>query len=279
MGFWPDNDGDAMNDMNRKELMLEVLAELLPEIDAERLNASGRPEISPIAWPSLSETLADYTPMPREALFLGVADDRLPVLLNLSDPHPGPVLVVGDQGSGKTSFLQVVARSVEQMHEPQAVQYGVITRFPEEWNGFGNSPHRVDIFPAYKNDAQDFLTSLTNWAHANRGDRQSVLLMIDDLACISGLDFEARQSLRWLLLRGPSRRVWPIVSLNPGKVDEVSPWLDFFHTRLFGRIEDAQDARKLAGVPLKTFGELAAQKEFLLREGETWLKFWLPTLD
>lgn len=265
-----------MTEMNRKELMMEILAELAPEIEAAFPVLDSN---LPVSWPSLSAALDNFIPLPREALFLGVADDRLPVLLNLLDPLPGAVLVVGDQGSGKTSFLQVVARGVEQIHEAQSLQYGVITRHPEEWKGLGHTPHCVDIFPAYKNNAQDFISSLTNWAHANRGDRQSVLLMIDDLACISDLDFEARQNLRWLLLRGPSRRVWPIVTLNPGKVEEVIAWLDLFHTRLFGRLENSRDAQRLAGIHLKAFGELTPGREFLLREGDDWLKFWLPALD
>jgi hypothetical protein len=269
-----------MTEMNRKELMLELLAELAPEIEAAYPNLPTVPaDLSRPTGPFLSEVLAGYMPLPREALFLGVADDQLPVLLNLLDPLPGPVLVFGDQGSGKTSFLQVVARGVEQVHEAQTVQYGVITRYPEEWKDLGGGPNCVEIFPTYKNNAQDFLNSLMSWAHANRGDRQSVLLMIDDLSSISSMDFETRQNLRWLLLRGPSRRVWPIVTLNPEKVHEVEPWLEFFHTRLFGRLGTPRDAQNFAGANLPAFGELTPGKEFLLREGEEWLKFWIPSLD
>jgi hypothetical protein len=268
-----------MTEMTRKQLMMEALTELLPEIEAAQLTARERQESPLLAWPTLSQTLADYLPLPREALFLGVAEDRLPVLLNLLDPLPGPVLVAGDQGCGKTAFLQGVARGIEQVHEAQSVQYGVITRFPEEWSGLGDSPHVVDIFPAYKNTAQDFLASLVNWAHANRGDRQSVLLLIDGLDCISNLDFDARQHLRWLLLRGPVRRVWPMVTLHPSRLEEVRPWLEFFHTRLFGRFAHPQEARSLAGQSLRVFGELAAGREFLLRERDNWLKFWIPSLD
>lgn len=268
-----------MTEMTRKQLMMEALTELLPEIEAAQLTAREQRESPLLAWPTLSQTLADYLPLPSEALFLGVAEDRLPVLLNLMDPLPGPVLVAGDPGVGKTAFLQGVARGVEQVHEAQSVQYGVITRFPEEWAGLGNSPHCVDIFPVYKNAAQDFLASLVNWGHANRGDRQSVLLIIDDLASIMNLDFEARQHLRWLLLRGPARRVWPIVTLNPAGLEQTLPWLDSFHTRLFGRLANPRDAKTFAGQPLRALGELADGREFLLREGDNWLKFWIPSLD
>ena len=46
-------------------------------------------------------------PCPREALFLEIADDGLPILLNLHDPVPGPLLISADQSAGKTSFLNI----------------------------------------------------------------------------------------------------------------------------------------------------------------------------
>ena len=260
--------------MSRKELMLEVMAELQPEIEAAR---SASLPINP-SRPPLSRVLVDYLPLPPEALFLGVATDQLPVLLNLLDPVPGPLLITGDQGSGKTAFLQVIARGVDQVHQANAVQYGVITAFPEEWNRVSGAPNCVDIFPSYKNDAQDFLNSLSSWTHVNRGERQSVLLLIDDLSIIASMDFEARQSLRWLLLRGPARRVWPIVTLNPNRLTEARPWMDFFHTRLFGRMQSISDTVKLANANI-VLGDLAPGSEFMMREGEDWLKFWIPAFD
>jgi hypothetical protein len=274
------HNGDPMSEMKRNELMMELLAELAPEIEAAH---STPQDIFPAKTgpmrPSLSQVLADYIPLPREALFLGVAADQLPVLLNLLDPVPGPILIAGDQASGKTAFLQMIARSVDQIHLAQSVQYGVITEYPQEWSGLGGTPNCVDIFPAFKNGAQDFLNSLANWTHSNRGDKQSVLLLIDDLASISRMDFDARQNLRWLLLRGPARRVWPIATLNPNKAAEVFPWTDFFHTRLFGRMENSAGIENLTGTTNPIFKSLNAGSDFLMREGEDWLKFWTPALD
>ena len=74
-------------EINRYALMMEALNEIKQEIDSTRQVVKPTP-----ALPSLNETLADFGPMPQEALFLGVAADDLPVLLNLHDPVPGPVL-------------------------------------------------------------------------------------------------------------------------------------------------------------------------------------------
>src|SRR5262245_14736913 len=119
-----------MTEINRYALMLEALAELKPEIDAAR-----RSQPVP-ALPPLSEVIAEFSPMPQEAMFLGVASDGLPVLLNLHDPIPGPILVSGDAGTGKTGLLQTIALAAARMHTPQDLQFGVLTNHPEEWSGF-----------------------------------------------------------------------------------------------------------------------------------------------
>ena len=119
------------DEINRYELMMEAMAELKPELDAERAR-----QVKPApARPSLNEVLADYGPMPLEALFLGVAFDGLPVLLNLHDHVPGPLLVTADPGAGKTALLQTVALAAGKMHQPEDVQFGVLTNHPDEWNG------------------------------------------------------------------------------------------------------------------------------------------------
>lgn len=251
---------------------MEVLSELAPEVRAARTTA--RP-----VQPALSEVLRGFLPLPPQALFLGVASDGLPVLLNLADAVPGPMLITGDAGSGKTALLRLIARGAEECYRADEVQYGVITKNPDDWPAARSSANRVDVFPASDASAQDFIQSLDEWAHSNHNAGQSLLLLIDDLSALMHMDSESRQSLRWLLLRGTARRVWPIVTINPKSLPDVHPWTSFFRTRLFGKIMDAPDAGSLAGGSRPHLENLRAGSEFMLREGSDWLKFWIPTLD
>jgi hypothetical protein len=258
--------------MNRYALMMEALAELKPEIESAR-------GLTPVpAQPPLSEVLAEYGPMPREAMFLGVASDGLPVLLNLHDPVPGPLLIVGDAGAGKTNLLKIVARAAGMMHQPEELQFGVVTSHPEEWGAFDRIPNNVGVFPIYGNSSQDFLLSLASWAHGNHSSKQVVLLLLDDLEAAANLDFDARQNLRWLLLRGPARRVWPIVTVNPDRTEGIRPWIEAFHTRIYGVIHDARRARQLS-VEQADLHTLHMGTQFSMREGNHWLRFWIPSMD
>ena len=253
-----------INPLRSFSLMLEAMTELQPEIDAAQTK------------PSLADPLSELGPLPKDALLLGLAPDGLPVLLNLHDPHPGPLLIAADPGAGKTALLQLIARATSQMHDPGEVQFGVVTNYPDEWGHLVELEHCVGVFPTYHDSAIDFLSSLSAWAHANKGTSQSILLLVDDLESLEQIDFDARQTLRWLLLRGPSRRVWPFISMNALRSSQVEPWLQAFRTRIFGRIQDDRTAESLTAIPASTLKDLQAGLQFALREGNDWLKFQIP---
>jgi hypothetical protein len=263
-----------MTEINRYALMMEALNELKSEMDTTRQSQT---KAAP-ARPSLNQVLAEYGSMPHEALFLGVASDDLPVLLNLHDPIPGPILVTADAGAGKTALLQTIALAAGQMHQPEGLQFGVLTNHPDEWNGLESIPNNVGVFPLYHQSAEDFILSLASWAHGNKTSQQSVLLLLDDLEAASNLDFDARQNLRWLLLRGPARRVWPIITLNPNRMENIMPWLDAFRTRILGPMRNQRHIEQLDAVSAE-LESLHGGSHFTLREGESWLRFWIPSID
>ena len=267
-----------MDETNRYELMMEALAELKPEIEANhRASSLQKTQQTQPTLPSLNEVLDMLGLMPPEALFLGVASDELPVLLNLHDSVPGPILIAGDAGTGKTTLLQTVSLAAGMMHQPEQLQFGVVTSHPEEWNGLEEIPNNVGIFPTYHQSAEDFILSLASWAHGNKSSKQSILLLIDDLEAIAKMDFDAQQNLRWLLLRGPARRVWPIVTINPNRMENTHPWLEAFRTRVFGPIQNIHLARHMDANNAE-LDSLNTGSQFAMREGDHWLRFWIPSI-
>jgi hypothetical protein len=104
-----------------------------------------------------------------------------------------------------------------------------------------------------------------------------MLLLIDDLESVASLDPQAVRDFRWLLLRGPARHVWPIVTLNAPRYGQVILWLQSFRTRVFGHVGNRRVAEALGGEKASMLSQLEAGTLFALREKENWLRFWLPS--
>lgn len=247
----------------------------LTELKIETSAPPSEPTVSPTS--TLRDVLAGFGSLPSEALFLGIASDGLPVLLNLHDPHPGPMLVAGDAGSGKTAFLQTIAHSISQTHDAGETKFGVITNYPDEWESVKTLPHHAGTFAVGHDSAQDFIQSVTSWAHVNKDTHQCLLLLVDDLESVASLEPQAVRDFRWLLLRGPARRVWPIVTLNAPHYGQVILWLQSFRARVFGYIGNRHVAEALGGEKASVLSQLEAGTQFSLREKENWLRFWLPS--
>lgn len=260
-----------MNYSNPSAQTLENTSELIPKIRTA-------PSIPATNMPDLSNVLREYIPLPHEALFLGVANDGLPVLLNLRDPVPGPVLVAGDSHSGKTKLLKIIARAIDQGHNSEDIRFAVVTENIKDWEGNDQSANCEGILSFNQPLTTNYLDSLVDWAHNNKHDKEYILLLVDGLEALTA-DKGIHQVFRWLLLRGPARRIWPIITLDAAHSLTVNQWLGSFRTRLCGHITGERDIQILSGSTDNFFRDLIPGSQFTMRENNDWLPFWLPNPD
>jgi hypothetical protein len=101
--------------------------------------------------------------------------------------------------------------------------------------------------------------------------------LVDDLEAAAKMDLEVVQNFRWLLLRGPARLVWPIITLSAERYGQVLAWIEIFRTRIFGRVSNPLVEQALGGDNSSALDQLEAGKQFTLRENGSWLRFWLPS--
>ena len=261
-----------MNNSKYYPLALEALVELAPEIAAARTQSQPAP-----VRPTLEDILEGFGNFPAGALYLGMADDNLPVLLNLYDPLPGPLLLISDEKAGKTELLKSLALASSRMYGAEEVQFSVTTHAIEDWENLESLPHCAGVIPIQGNDARELVTSLYDWAHQNGGSQQVVLFLLDGLDKTSDWDETTNSQLRWLLMRGPSRRVWPILTLNSTMFGDAKEWFSLFKTFIYGRISNSSLANVLTGAGRANLDSLREGVQFSMKEGNHWLRFWIPS--
>ena len=253
-----------------EKMAIEVYEELLKKGELSAI----RGEVSePIL--RTDDVLKNILPLPPEAFFIGLCDDNKPVLLNLFDPFPSSLLVIGDEGAGKTRLLKSMAYANSKFHNSRELQFAVITRHPEEWNDLLNIENNVGIFTSYGTGTGDLVLSLASWAHGNKRENQSVILLIDDIAeFYRTADFDTRQNLRWLLLRGAAKRTWTIATIRASEVLENAELVGAMKTRVTGKVKNKEilnsvfhnpDAMKLVSL---------SPYSFLMTKGEGYIKFY-----
>jgi hypothetical protein len=261
---------DAMTNPNSFALTFEALSDLASKNPSKRLDTTP-------ALPTLSDVLAACAPIQGETLFLGIAEDGLPLLLNLLDPLPGPILIAGEESSGKTRLMKTIAAGMDIRQAQQNIKYVVLTSSPDEWKQ-SRSDKCDGILSLSDPRTTGYLASLVEWAHLDRSDNPSIVLLIDNFDMLIASEND-QPSLRWLFLRGPARRIWPIVTINSGRARAMRLWLDAFHSRLFGSIQDRADLEILTGEFANSFHELVPGAQFAMHENDSWLNFWVPALD
>lgn len=216
---------------------------------------------------------------------LGMAADGLPVLLNLYELAPNPILVVGDRGSGKTALLQLLARGVDlctaptRSQYPGDVQFGVVSNFTDEWSSLEADASSMGIWPAYHSSAHGFIHNILTWADRQHHGRQVLILLLDDLASLVNASYEAQQDLRWLLLHGAEKRIWTVATLNTLRATRLRPWLGLFRTHIFGFIHQPALAQTLTGDRQADLASMLPGLEFNLKQENGWLQFQIPAIN
>jgi energy-coupling factor transporter ATP-binding protein EcfA2 len=227
---------------------------------------------------TFEELIAENPDLPSDTLMLGMANDGLPILLNLYEPTPGPVLVVGDSGVGKTSLMQTLAQATNLIQDPSDIQFGVVSSHPDEWQVLDVSPGSLGVWPATHPSAQDFIQRISDWARQPEHGRQVIVLFLDDLASIINNSFDVQENIKWLLLNGSKNQVWIVASLNVLRAIRMRVWLDLFNTHIFGYIQQPSLARSLTTDSISSFDSLVPGLEFDIKQQGEWLRFWLPAI-
>ncbi len=186
----------------------------------------------------LAAILEEVGPFTKNTLFIGIADDGLPILLNMDDPKPGAMLFVGDEHTGKTPQLKTIAAALSVTHKAEEVRFAVLTAFPSRWQDLKDSPNLINIFASSDPGVSAFLEGLINWASVNRNTSQRILLLIDNIhRILQDIPLDARDNLMWLLRQGAQYGIWSFATLQTQDYQyNMRHWKQLFGTLVYGQI-------------------------------------------
>jgi len=206
-----------------------------------------------------------------------MAEDGKPLLLSLTDPHPGSILVTAERACGKTHFLKMLIQAAALLKQPGEVEFFVLTCYPQDFAHVDAPNHLQGVWSAEDESASELIYEIACRVETP-AKRQPTMLLIDGLDAILQLDPIAQKNLAYILEDGPQAMVWPVLTANANMIVQWPDWLACFHTRIYGRVSDPNTARDLTPNPGAPLNRLLPGTQFCMREKSQWLKFWLPTL-
>lgn len=230
---------------------------------------------------TLEEILKQISNLPAETAVLGLGEDGVPLLFDLRDARPGPILVLGDKFCGKTQLLLNLAESLIRRNQSNEVQFAVLSGKPEQWKDLNraNPEYFLHLHSNYEHSAATTILELCDLVEARQHGQaidRSVVFILDGMDTVPYMDFGIRMNFEWLLKEGPALRVWPLASLDSESALQQMHWVNRFRTRLIGSISQEGRGRELSLSNEMKPAELIPGQQFAVRLNRTWLKFHLP---
>ncbi len=236
---------------------------------------------NPFAALGFDDLLAQHPFLPDLTAILGICEDRLPVLLDLTDPKPGSVLIGATHLEGARGLLQLALFSTLVRTPGRGLEVLVLTSDPEGWQPFERlaSKHHLEIRPIFERAAGEAILHFGRLLDQRRNGRAqgSVrLMLVDDLNALNHLDFDVQLNFDWLAKEGPQYQTWALAGLQADRVEQNDRHLSAFRTRVLGQIDDPFHATWLAGARPPQTGLFHPTQQFSVRINQNWMNFWLP---
>jgi hypothetical protein len=239
-------------------------------------------------WPPTLEALIQQcAPLPAHGVILGICDDGLPFVLDLTNPAPGALVILSDSYSARKRLLNAILTSAKYLNSEEELAFNLLVNDQDEFQNLAQFSNCRRLVPIDENSGAELAEVIRELAVVTEARRRSrpvppdVILAIDDLyRCLQSIDDETFAQLYWLVKHGPRSRVWTIAALDALQSRQIEPrLLAAFRTRLIGSVEDSDLGQYLTGGEDLEFEATPNADQFYVPYGDSWVRFWVCDPD
>ena len=249
------------------------------DLASEASSRATRLEISPLASqyaprPTLEEVISRLPLLTHETAFLGICEDGVPLLLDLHNPSPGALLIIGRENPTAVNLIEIVHQSLLIANNRFTLELFRISdsilapSHPlEHWI----NPHDRTLESTLRQ-----LADVTNARQNGKMRGPSIVLLLDNLEWVLEADPEAIWALEYILHYGPNQKIWPIVAAIVENETIRLRWLRRFKTLIWAADLSLETKQKFS-LPAHPFSTtLPASSCFSLKSQGQWLHIWVP---
>lgn len=196
----------------------------------------------------LSRFIKDTGSLPAYALVMGIAQDGLPVLMNVKDSMTPNVVVWDRMAKQGLKILKVIAEYIFLHHKSvgypkdKVIEFVVLTRYPEDWGelneygvGMTGKTSCIGIIPFCSKLAGQVMYGLAGWcSEPHRASKNPVIVLVDELENLRNCDDDFKRDFRCVQMLGRKKNVYVVGTASKTNFHQVQDWLDGFQAEIYG---------------------------------------------
>jgi len=230
--------------------------------------------------PSLEEALEQQRGLPAGSLLLGVCEDGLPLVLDLTDPDSGAFLIAGDSGFDSSALLHSILTAAFKGNRTKDVCLHLISPHADDLLYFHQLPNFKISYEPHRPEVRIVLEEMVNLVlkRQRTGERLPAhLFAIDGLDLLQqSLDAQSKLRLNWLIREGAAVGLWIFATIEATYLaEQVMPAVELFPSRILGRISQPNLARILSGLSRSYLSDLYPGLEFFVRTSGQSFNIWM----
>lgn len=228
---------------------------------------------------SLEKAMETYGLLTPYTVLIGICEDNIPLTIDLTNPAPGAILILGDAQCGKTRLARAMLSSSSIASSPAQVVYTILAADVHEYTDLAEFAHCHRLIAGREAEAAVVIDDLYNEIEQRRTKPGGPvkLLLIENLGTfVRFLEASRLARLLRLIKHGPRLGIWVLATLPASAIERIDPaLLDAFRTHLLGRLDDPVLATYLSGDASCPAGQLEEGRQFCACVAGEWLSFWI----
>lgn len=201
----------------------------------------------------LENTCQTQSPLPAYSIFLGLCDDGVPLVLDLTDSNAGSFLIAGDDDASNFKVLSGLLTATFCFNSQSEVNIHLISLQSDDFPNLLKSPHLNLCLNPQQIETTIAIEELVNLGF-QRAEGESLipfhLVAVDGLdILIQNVDRKTVNLISWLVKNGPKVGIFVMATITTDRIKpQFLPTLDDFQSKILNAIADPEMARYISGM-------------------------------
>jgi hypothetical protein len=222
-----------------------------------------------------------HSPLPAYSIFLGLCDDNVPLVLDLTDTYTGSFLIAGDDDASNFKILSTLLTAAYCFNSAKEVNIDLISSQLDDFLRLLKTPHLNLCLKPQQIETSIAIEELVNLCYQRRKGETLIpfhLVSIDGLdELIKNVDSQIRKLIAWLIENGPEVGVYVIATIESNRIiPSHFPLVECFPSRILNAVSNTWMARYLSGMRVPNLSDLTPGLDVVVFTGNKQKRIRIP---